>query len=62
MNTKDSKTNKKSFYQWITEEKGYTELEAQETVFRLEFGLKIPNKVKEDWEEYTKIKGYGGLY
>lgn len=41
-------------YWFLIEEKGYTEAEAEETLFYWEFGHEIPPQVKADCEEYYR--------
>lgn len=43
-----------SLYQWLIDEKAYTEDEAAETVLRYDAGMSIPDDVKIDIFEYTE--------
>ena len=41
-----------SLYQYLLEKKNYTEGEAEETILRYDVGLDIPEKVKQDIDDY----------
>ena len=43
-----------SLYQYLTEEKNYTEDDAEETVLRVEAGMSIPKEILNDIAEYYK--------
>ena len=42
-----------SLYQFLTEEKNYTEAEAEETVLRYDAGMEIPKEIKKDIKEWS---------
>lgn len=41
-----------SLYQYLLENKNYTEAEADETIIRYDVGMDIPDKVKQDIDDY----------
>ena len=41
-----------SLYQYLVEEKNYTEAEAEETVLKYEMAQEIPKEIKKDIKEY----------
>lgn len=43
-----------TLYDFLINEKGYTEAEAEETVFRYEYSLEKPEQVKKDIHEYNE--------
>lgn len=42
-----------SLYQWLIENKEYSEFEAEETLIRYHNSMEIPIEVKNDIKEYT---------
>lgn len=44
-----------SLYQWLIDERGYSEAEAEETVLRREVDLDLPEEVLIDVREYTQV-------
>lgn len=43
-----------SLYDFLINEKGYTEAEAEETIFRYEYSLPKPEEVKNDIHDWSK--------
>lgn len=41
-----------TLFQYLVDEKRYTEAEAEETVIRFENGMEVPQEVKQDINEY----------
>ena len=44
-----------TLYNFLREDKGYTIAETEETIIRLDNGMELPKKVKEDIHEYTHM-------
>jgi len=42
-----------TLYQFLVDEKNYTEAEAEETVIRYDIGMEIPEEIRQDIHEYN---------